>query len=271
MDRAFVNIDFPRQTAGPLALIHVTVVPMDGERALPDHAIVIENGVIRAVAPTAQVNTVGMTVVDGSGLYAMPGLADMYTHYWDPADAPLYLGSGITTVRTVGTPFQLALERVAERGEFPSPHMVNISPPIDGVGPNGRTDMPRGYAMTRPEQAPALVERMARVGYHQVKAFSLLTPDNFRALAEAAHAAGLPLTANCPNAMTFEEAAHAGARCLDQLHNVARGHLRRGVAEPSFWDRFDPLPGTQLDFEAIRALARVLAGHEVWNVPTLVF
>src|SRR5690349_2777189 len=205
MDREFARLDFPRRASGPLALVHVAVVPMDGERTLHDHALVIENGVIRAMAPAAQVDTAGMKVVDASGLYAMPGLADMYTHYWDPADAPLYLGSGITTVRTVGTPFQLALERVAERGEFPSPRMVNVSPPIDGLGPNGRTDMPRGYAMTRADEAPALVERMARVGYRQVKAFSLLTPDNFRALAKAAGAAGVPLTANCPNAMTFEE------------------------------------------------------------------
>src|SRR4051812_44111912 len=210
MDRAFVSIDFPRRAAGPLALLHVTVIPMDGERALPDHAVVVENGVILAVAPAAQMaaqlHAPGMTVVDGSGLYVMPGLADMYTHYWDPSDAPLYLGSRITTVRTVGTPFQLALGRVVGRGEFPSPQMVNINPPIDGLAPNGTTRIPRGYAMTRPEQAQALVERMARVGHHQVKGFSLRTPDSFRALADAARAAGLPLTANCPNAMTFEEA-----------------------------------------------------------------
>ena len=40
-----------------------------------------------------------MRVIDASGQYLMPGLADMYTHYWDPADSPLYLAHGITTVR----------------------------------------------------------------------------------------------------------------------------------------------------------------------------
>src|SRR5262249_22208998 len=38
-----------------------------------------------------------------------------------------------------------------------------------------------------------------------------------------------------------------------------------------FWDRFDPVPGTRLDFEAIRRLAGFLAERGIWNVPTLIF
>src|SRR5439155_22148920 len=182
----FLQLDLPQRLAGPVALAHVTVVPMDVERLLPDYSLVLEDGLIRALGPVREINTTGMRVIDGSGEYVMPRLADMYTHYWDPADCPLYLAHGITLVRTVGTPFQLALERVAERGEFPSPRIVNISPPIDGIGPNGRTDMPRGVAMTRAEQAAPLVEGFSRRGYRQIKAFSLLEPENLRALCKFA-------------------------------------------------------------------------------------
>jgi hypothetical protein len=207
-----------------------------------------------------------MRAIDAGGRYVMPGLADMYTHYWDPADSPLYLAHGITTVRSVCVPFQLAMSRVAERGEFPSPRLITISPPVDGVDANGHTDMPRGVAMTDPVQAKPLAERFA--SYHQIKAFSLLKQENLRALVRAAT---VPVTANCPNSITFEEAVEAGVRCLDQLHNVARGHLRSDAPQPAFWDRFDPVPGTRLDFAAIRRLARFLADHQAWNVPTLVF
>src|SRR5207249_9967098 len=146
-----------------------------------------------------------------------------------------------------------------------------ISPPIDGVGPNGRTDMPRGVAMTSPEQAQPLVQRFVLGGYHQIKAFSLLQPENLRALGRASAGAGVRMTANCPNAMTFEEAIEAGASCFDQLHNIARGHLRSDAPQPQFWDRFDPVPGTRLDFEALRRPARLMAKRQIWNVPTLVF
>jgi hypothetical protein len=261
-------LDFPAREQGPLALTHVTVLPLDTERELPDHTLVIEHGRIRALAPSQDFHVSGMRVIDARGRYVMPGLADMYTHYWDPADSPLYLAHGITSVRTVCVPFQLAMSRVAERGEFPSPRVATISPPIDGVDANGRTDMPRGVAMTDPAQAERLVKRFASVGYKQIKAFSLLTPDNLRALCRAAPAR---VTANCPNAMTFEEAVGAGAYCLDQLHNVARGHMRADAPQPAFWDRFDPVPGTRLDFGAIHRLAGFLADRRIWNVPTLVF
>ena len=271
MNREFLALDLPARQAGPLALAHVAVVPMNAERELPDQTVIVENGFIRSLGPAHEIKTDGARVVDCSGQYVMPGLADMYTHYWDPADSPLYLASGITLVRTVGTPFQLALERIAGRGEFASPRMVTISPPVDGVGPNGRTDMPRGVAMTHPGQAEPLVQRFARGGYRQLKAFSLLTPENLRALGRAAAAAGVRMTANCPNAMTFEEAVEAGVHCFDQLHNIARGHMRGDAPQPGFWDRFDPLPGTRLDFAAIRRLARFMAERQTWNVPTLVF
>lgn len=261
-------MDFPPRERGPLALAHVTALPLDAERELPDRTLVVEDGVIRALGPARDVDTSGMRVIDCSGLFAMPGLGDMYTHYWDPADSPLYLAHGITTVRSVCVPFQLALSRAAERGEFPSPRLITISPPIDGVGPTGRTDMPRGVAMTEAAQAEPLVHRFAAVGYRQIKAFSLLTPENLRALVAASP---VPVTANCPNAMSFEDAAQAGVHCLDQLHNVARGHLRSDAPEPGFWDRFDPVPGMRLDMAAIRRLARLLAERGTWNVPTLVF
>ena len=271
MNADFLPFEVPARLAGPLALTHVTVLPMDAERELPDHTLVIDKGVIRALGPAREIDTRGLRVVEGANAYVLPGLGDMYTHYWDPADAPLYLAHGITVVRTVGTPFQLAMERVAERGEFPSPRMITISPPIDGVGPTGRTDMPRGAAMIETEQAESLVQRFVRGGYHQIKAFSLLSPEHLRALGRATSAAGIRLVANCPNAMTFEEAVDAGVTCFEQLHNVARGHLRADAPEPPFWDRFDPVPGTRMDFGAIRRVARVMAERQTWNVPTLIF
>src|SRR5436190_6511813 len=174
MNAEFLPLELPEPPAGPVALTHVTVVPMDAERELPDHTVVVERGLVRAMGPSREIDTAGLRVIDGANTYVMPGLADMYTHYWDPTDAPLYLASGITVVRTVATPFQRAMGRMAERGEFPSPRMITLSQTIDGVAPNGRTDMPRGLAMTQPDQARALMERFERCGYHQIKAFSLL-------------------------------------------------------------------------------------------------
>ena len=271
MNPEFLPFDLPVCDARQHALVHASVLTMADERVLADHTVVVEAGRIRTIGPSYDIDTAGMQVFDCRSRFVMPGLADMYTHYWDPADSPLYLAAGVTTVRTVCVPFQLALSKLAERGEFPSPRMVTLSPPIDGVNAQGRTDMPRGVAMTDASQAQALIRRFVASGYDQIKGFSLLAPDNLRALCSAARDAGIRVTTNCPNAMRFEDAIEAGVHCLDQLHNVARGHLRAGAPEPPFWDRFDPVPGTRLDFDAIQRLGGLLAERDVWNVPTLVF
>ncbi len=271
MNSEFLQIKFPARLRGPLAIAHVTVVPMDTERTIPDQTVVIDGSTIRTVGPAAQVSTEGTQVVDGSGMFVLPGLGDMYTHYRQPNEAILYLSHGVTLCRTMGSAYQMAMGRVAERGDYPSPHLIPISPSIDGVDGAGRTDMPGGVPMAKPEQAEGLVNMMAERGFHQIKTFSLMTQENLKAVVKEASARGLKVTVNCPNAMSWEEAMDAGVYCLDQFHLIARDHLQEAHKGYDYWDRFDPFPGTYIDFDSIRPLARRLAKEQVWSVPTLVF
>jgi imidazolonepropionase-like amidohydrolase len=271
MDSEFMPLRFPERLTGPLAITHTTVIPMDEERVLPDHSLVLEDGLIRALGPSREIETDGMQVVDGSSMYLIPGLADMYTHYREPLDAPLYLACGITLTRVSGSPFHLAMGRVVESGAYPSPRMIVTSPSIDGLDAAGHTDMPGGVPATEPEQAAALVHQYAGRGFHQIKAFSRLAPENLRALGQAAAEANVRLVGNCPNAMSWEEAIAAGMSCFEQLHLIARDHMLPEYQGQDYWDRFDPAPGTHLDFDAIRRLARQLAAQQIWSVPTLVF
>src|SRR5690606_10165812 len=128
--------------------------PMDSRRTLPNHTILFEAGKILAIAPAGEMQIdEDVAIIDGRGRFLMPGLADMYTHYRDPAESPLYLAYGITTARTSSNAFQLAMAQAAARRDFPSPRMITVTPGIDGIGPNGRTDMYDGYPLTRPEDA----------------------------------------------------------------------------------------------------------------------
>src|SRR3954469_13649013 len=244
MASEFLQIQFPTRLSGPLAITHVTVIPMDTDRTLPDQTVVIEDGTIKTVGPAAAVDVAGMREVDGRGKYLMPGLADMYTHYRDPAEAPLYLAYGITTARTSGNLFQLAMEWAAARGDFPSPWMLAVSPTIDGIGPTGRTDMPHGVPLTRPEDARSLVRQYVERGFHQIVPFSLLTRENLKALGDAAAEAGVRMVGNCPNAVSWEEAVECGMTGFQQMHLVARDHMLDEFAGQDYWDRFDPAPGT---------------------------
>ena len=97
-----------------IAFVNVNIVPFDRERILEKQTVIVRDGRIAQIGPAGKVKVpAGALMIDGRGKYLMPGLADMYTHYWDPADSPLYLAHGITSVRTVCVPFQLAMSRIA--------------------------------------------------------------------------------------------------------------------------------------------------------------
>lgn len=272
MRSEFLDLNFPPRSNRRFAIANVTIVPMDSRRTLPAHTIVVDDDAIAAMGPSSQLEVeAGVAVIDGKGGFLMPGLADMYTHYREPAEAPLYLAHGITTARTSGNLFQLGMERMAARGEFPSPRMITVSPGIDGLGPTGRTDMPGGIPMTKPEEAPEIVRQFAERGYHQIMPFSLLSKELLTALGRAAAERGLRLVGNCPNAVSWEEAVEAGMSGFHQSHLVARDHMLDAHAGQSYWDRFDPAPGTMLDFEKIRRLGGFLAKYQAWNLPTVAF
>ena len=272
MQSEFLPYKFPSRLKGVLAVENVTVIPMDSKRVLEYQTVVIEDGRITRMGPSQDTPAPqGAKIVSGKGKYLMPGFSDMYTHYRDPSEAPLYLAHGITAARTSGNTFQVGMQRAANAGEFPSPYMIVVSHGIDGIGPHGRTDMPHGVALTRPEDAKALAERFIKSGYRQLMPFSLLTPDCLAALGKAAADLGVRMAGNCPNALSWEEAVARGMSGFQQTHLIARDHMLDEFSNQTYWDRFDPYPGTKLDFDKIRKLGGFLAKHQAWNLPTIIF
>src|SRR5215831_10072643 len=87
---------FPAAPFGVIAITHATVVPMVGDGVLADHTVVVRGDRIVAVAPSAEVEVPAeATVIDGTGKYVMPGLADMHVHTWHTDDLTLFLAAGV--------------------------------------------------------------------------------------------------------------------------------------------------------------------------------
>ena len=64
-----------------LALQHATLIDGTGASPVPDATVLIQNGVVSSVGPTASVQTPpGVTVRDCSGAYIIPGLMDANIH-----------------------------------------------------------------------------------------------------------------------------------------------------------------------------------------------
>ncbi|MGH9843769.1 MAG: amidohydrolase family protein [Blastocatellia bacterium] len=270
---------FPPRVRGPLAITHVAVVTMESRQALPDQTVVVENGVIRALAPCATLDVAGMQIIDGSGKCLMPGLADMHTHITDAGVLRLYLANGVTQVRNMdGLPFHLALARMVERGTLAGPRLITVSPLIDGLGAQGLTSRPRSLVLMDPVQAEPMAQRLVKRGYREMKAYQWLTLDALDALGRAAARVGVRMAGHCPDGITFEQAMAAGMGCFEHLTGIATGHLCGGRQFPSLRDATSRLGNREalefvahhLDFDVIRRLAHTMAAGEVWNCPTLV-
>src|SRR2546421_5799828 len=99
-----------------LALTHVLLVDGTGGAPRTDQTIVIRAGRIATVGPAASVQIpAGARVMDMSGSTVIPGIIGMHDHLFYTAaggravqmgdtGSHLYLGSGVTTIRTTGSP-----------------------------------------------------------------------------------------------------------------------------------------------------------------------
>ncbi len=112
-----------------VAFTNVNVVPMDSERVLRDQTVLVEQGRIRRLGSADEVQVpAGVTTVDGSGKYLMPGLAEMHGHMpgGDVEEMVmfLYVANGVTTVRgMLGQDGHMELRRKANAGEIVAPSL----------------------------------------------------------------------------------------------------------------------------------------------------
>ena len=264
------HLSFPGRLSAPLAITHVAVVPMDERRVLHDHTVVIDDGSITAIGPSGAMNTAGMSTVDGSDKYLLPGLADMHVHYWTPGDPALFLANGVTLVRNMaGAPFHLELQRQVQDRDLPGPHIVTTSPIIDRIPP----PLPTWRAADEPGAARCLTGALGDRGYQQIKVLNSLSMETLHAICDEASRAGLLVTGHCPDVATFEQAIEAGMSSFEHLTGIWKGHMRKGVELPDLSHlALETLEAVAngTDEDAIRRLAHDMAVRDVWNCPTLV-
>ena len=269
-------ITFPQRLKTPLAFVGVSVLTMTSKEVLANQTVLVEDGRIKSIRPADRVGIEGAVLIDGSGKYLMPGLADMHVHYWDQSEASMFLANGVTTVRNMwGSPLHRVFEEENRRGEWPGPRIITTSPLIDGLNDEGKTLWNNSNYVEDPERARQLVRRYAEQGYNQIKVYSQLRHDTLAALGRAADENGVKLVGHCPNPMTFEEAIGAGMKCFEHLTNVFFGHFNEGVSsKDGRWTgekMIELLKAVveETDFVSIRRLAALMAEKEIWNCPTI--
>ncbi|MXW66020.1 MAG: amidohydrolase family protein [Gemmatimonadales bacterium] len=217
--RAYVAVRAPT-----VALEHVRVIDGTGGPVLEDQTVLLRDGRIAAVGPAASIDVPeGADRHDLRGHTVIPGMVGMHDHLFYTAvggrrvqlgySAPrLYLGSGVTTIRTTGsvTPYaDVHLKDAIDRGDSPGPRIHLTAPYI-----TGSTGAPHQARVTSPEQARRFVEYWAGEGATWVKAYTSIGSAELAAAIEEAHRLGLRVTGHLCS-VSFQEAVALGIDNLE--------------------------------------------------------
>jgi imidazolonepropionase-like amidohydrolase len=239
-----------------LALVGGTLVDGTGAAPVPDAVVVVRGTRILAAGPRAKVRVPrGARIINTTGATMLPGLWDMHTHYAQAEWGPIYLASGVTTVRDVGNQleFLLGARQAIASGRGLGPRLLAAGI-IDGDAPNA---MGLARAGT-PEQGVAWVRRYHAAGLEQIKIYSSVSAEALAAITAEAHALGMTVTGHVPRGLDGYQGVAAG---MDQVNHVR--FILQMMRAPG-----DSTPLALDAPEARRAIA-FLAEHRIVVDPTL--
>ncbi len=259
---------------------------------LRDRTVLVVGGVIQAVDEEKSVRIPKGTVrIEGRGKYLIPGLADMHVHIGaevpgmgltlpDPINAKiagsewdgpvqrellLYLANGVTTVRNMaGSPTTLRLIHRIESGELRGPRVFTAGPIIDGNPPSN--PVIAFHVFDQPQEAAQLVESLHQQGYSFLKVYNQLSAESYYALADAAHAAGMPVVGHVPFKVGFPGVLQAHQDSVEHLRGYDFDASHPPTVSVSA-DRFNAW--FRISDETMRENAVRTAAAGIYNCPTL--
>jgi imidazolonepropionase-like amidohydrolase len=278
--------------APTVALTHVRVIDGTGAAPAEDQTVVIANGKIAAVGTAATVKVPeGAEVLALSGYTVIPGLVGMHNHLYDTAwrnvdddgkllppgfmvtqiafSAPrLYLGAGVTTLRTTGNIegyTDLEVKRSIEAGRSPGPDIDATAPYLEGPG----SIFPQMHQLKDGDDAKEMVGFWARRGATSFKAYMNITREQLGAAIQAAHALGLKVTGHLCS-VTWREATLLGIDDLEHGPVFSATDFQKDKQPDQC-----PASGTSawaelsVDGPEVQGLIRELVAHNVAVTSTL--
>jgi imidazolonepropionase-like amidohydrolase len=228
----------------------VNVVSMTSPKVLEKHNVIVRDGRIEAVTAALAKMPPGTKVIDGSGKYLMPGLAEMHGHI-PPPSAPsgvvdealiLYLANGITTVRgMLGHDGQIRLREWQKTGEIVAPNLYVAGPSFNGNTVNS------------PEEAVERVRTQHKEGWDLLKVHPGLTLEEYDAMAKTAREVGMRFAGHVPESVGLLHAIEMGQETFDHIDGYVE--YLEGDKGP-------------VDEKKLAALVKRSKEAGVWIVPT---
>ena len=224
-----------------VAFIHAAVVPMDRERILEDQTVVLVNGRVAAIGPSARVKVPPKAFrIDARGRYLLPALSDMHVHIegesWNallsakaraasksvPFEDFLfpYVANGVTTVQVLsGTRELLPVRAQIAGGELLAPRLI-LARMIDG--PDKAWPPPLSTWVSTADEARRATRQAKADGYDKMKVYSFLTKETYDAVIATAKEQHMDVIGHIPYALSVEYVVDAGQKMIAHTEEVAK-------------------------------------------------
>lgn len=268
---------------------------------LENQTVIIRDGIIHKITPTEDLRlSENNQIIDGTGKYMIPGLWDTHVHFafieeLAPRMFDLFLAYGITSVRDTGGETDVVIEwkekalsnpEEAPRVKIAGPLLDGMPNVYDGSSP-GRPALSVGLHDI--EDVATQVQKLDSIGVDLLKAYEMLTPEQFSALTQLAGENGLKVTGHVPLSMDVISASNAGLNSMEHLRNLELSTAsnaeelleeRRqllavgkdeagGVLRSRIHDAQRERAVRNYDENRAEEVLGVLARNETWQIPTL--
>ena len=273
--------------------------PIDGLQS--NKHVVITNDIITMILDNDdEIIANDDNTIDATGKYLIPGLWDAHIHFsFDTNLAPympgLFLAHGVTSVRDTGGPIDLVVKMkdLSLNDLIKNPNVYIAGPLIDGT-PNVYNNSSPSFPLLSIENNDIIEIESNVLGIVDrevdfLKAYEMLTENQFLALMRIAKKRNLNVTGHIPLSMTLFSAVNSGLNGIEHLRNLALSVASN--SDELYKERLellknpDDLPGSDLrslihskqrmraldsiDYNKFEEAADLLVSKNVWQTPTL--
>ncbi|MGB5434558.1 MAG: amidohydrolase family protein [Maribacter sp.] len=247
-------------------IIDVNIIDVTTGAIWEHKDVVIDSGKIKTISLHQEKPLAHELMVNGTGKFLMPGLAEMHAHIPPPSINSeriedvlfLYLANGITTIRgMLGHPIHLVLRNKAENGEILSPRIFTSSPSLNG------------NSVTSTEQAISMVTTYKKDGYDFLKIHPGIKREVFDQIVITANEVGIPFAGHVPIDVGIWHALQSKFASIDHVDGFLEGLVPetanvKPMDNGFFGYAFTPMA----DLAKIDGLVNLAKENKVWIVPT---
>jgi imidazolonepropionase-like amidohydrolase len=259
------------------AITDVTIVDVEKGSLIPERTVLVVKDRIDKIGLYEEVKIPqGATIIDGKGLYLIPGLVDAHVHYYDaPVFGRVLLANGVLLVRDMGMPneYILPLQDQLNSGNTLGPEMVATGFMLDGDPPMIPTI---ALGLKTPEEARMALRRQVEAGVDMIKVYSALDRDVYLAIIDEAKKQDIQVVGHVPDTVYLEDAVTAGQSSIEHwfgFEKVIANLLGEPVDLNHGWMGSNPVYLTRLaevDPQALQDFYKRLKDSGVMVDPTIV-